>query len=339
MVKKDINQMLIESVVRRTLKNISASPKRSLRNIIDLALNFSSGPFQNQFLRAVQSMLLNQKSAYYKVAKNAADFVSHDTLCHFGINVGYNGCTKGADLIRQTEKAEHFAVPWSLTFLTDNKSWTENRKFYDDFICQGINLGIYTYFFFTDDMLCDFSSFVSSYPQCAFVLFTTAKALTEMWLEDLQTLHNLMLSVRISSTSFDTVEDLLKKLRADQFLYSVCIEYNDFNKNMILDKSFFDSVLTGFPYFIFLFPASDCSDCVQNEIYHTVNLIRTIQCYPAILFDLKYDTMLINRIISGMECTAVFDQTGRLYTNRFSFSNAFLLTHTLRSIFKMVFSE
>ena len=42
MVKKDINQMLIESVVRRTLKNISASPKRSLRNIIDLALNFSS---------------------------------------------------------------------------------------------------------------------------------------------------------------------------------------------------------------------------------------------------------------------------------------------------------
>ena len=67
-------------------------------------------------------MLLNQKSAYYKVAKNAADFVSHDTLCHFGINVGYNGCTKGADLIRQTEKAEHFAVPWSLTFLTDNKS-------------------------------------------------------------------------------------------------------------------------------------------------------------------------------------------------------------------------
>ena len=27
MVKKDINQMLIESVVRRTLKNISASPK------------------------------------------------------------------------------------------------------------------------------------------------------------------------------------------------------------------------------------------------------------------------------------------------------------------------
>ena len=69
------------------------------RQIIDLALNFSSGPFQNQFLRAVQSMLLNQKSAYYKVAKNAADFVSHDTLCHFGINVGYNGCTKGADLI------------------------------------------------------------------------------------------------------------------------------------------------------------------------------------------------------------------------------------------------
>ena len=45
MVKKDINQMLIESVVRRTLKNISASPKRSLRNIIDLALNFSSGTF------------------------------------------------------------------------------------------------------------------------------------------------------------------------------------------------------------------------------------------------------------------------------------------------------
>ncbi|MDO4454643.1 MAG: hypothetical protein Q4B90_09130 [Eubacteriales bacterium] len=339
MVKKDINQMLIESVVRKTLKNISDSPKRSLRNSIDLALNFSSGSFQNRFLRRVQAMLQNQKSAYYKVAKNAANFVSHDTLCRFGINVGYNSCTKGVEQIRQTGKAEHFAVPWSLTFLTDSKSWTANKKFYEDFICQGMDLGIYTYFFFTDDPLCDFSSFLSSHPECAFVLFTTAEALTEIWLKDLKPFHNLMLSVRFSATSFDTAENLYQKLRSDKFLYSVCIEYNDFNKNMILDRRFFDSVLAGFPYFIFLFPDSNCSNCAQAEIYHTVNQIRTSQQYPAILFDLKYDTMLINRVISDMACTAVFDPSGRLYTDHFSFSNPFLLTHTLKSVFKIAFSK
>jgi len=91
MVKKDINQMLIESVIRRTLKNISDSPKRGLRNVIDLALNFASGYFQNNFLKTVQSMLQNQQSAYYKVAKNAADFVNHDTLCHFG-KIGRASC-------------------------------------------------------------------------------------------------------------------------------------------------------------------------------------------------------------------------------------------------------
>lgn len=339
MVKKDINQMLIESVIRRTLKNISDSPKRSLRNVIDLALNFASGSFQNNFLKAVQSMLQNQQSAYYKVAKNAADFVSHDTLCHFGINVGYNSCTKGASLIRQIEKSEHFSVPWSLTFLTDSENWTVNKKLYHDFICQGTNLGIYTYLFFTNDLLCDFSSFVSAHPKCAFVLFTTPNALTKAWREDLKSLHNIMLSVNVSSDSFDTVGSLCEKLRAENFLYSVFIKYNDTNKNMILDKSLFQSVMPCFPYFTFLLPDSTCSDSTQTELYNKITLIRTSQKYPSILFDLKYDNMLINHIISNTTCTAVFDQNGRFYTDNFLSPNTFMRTHTLKSIFQTVFPK
>lgn len=339
MVKKDINQMLIESVIRRTLKNISDSPKRGLRNVIDLALNFASGYFQNNFLKTVQSMLQNQQSAYYKVAKNAADFVNHDTLCHFGINVGYNSCTKGANLIRQIEKSEHFSIPWFLTFLTDSENWTANKELYHDLICQGTNLGIYTYLFFTNDLLFDFSSFISAHSNCAFVLFTTPNALTQVWREDLKSLHNIMLSVNVASDSLDTVCSLCKKLRAENFLYSVFIEYNDSNKNIILDKSLFQSVMPYFPYFTFLFPDISCSDSTQTEIYNMINLIRSTQEYPSILFDLKYDNMLINHIISNTICTAVFDQNGRLYTDDFSSPNAFMKTHALKSIFQIVFQK
>ena len=59
-------------------------------------------------------MLQNEKSAYYDLAKRIATGVDHDLVTTFGVNVGYNGFTKGARLIRRIEAERGFNIPWAL---------------------------------------------------------------------------------------------------------------------------------------------------------------------------------------------------------------------------------
>ena len=100
-MKKDINWMLIESVVRRTVQKLHDSPEREIRNLIDLGLSFADGRFQRKFLKASQKMLRNEKSAYYPLIKDVVSHVDEERLVTFGMNLGYNGCTRGAKTIRQ----------------------------------------------------------------------------------------------------------------------------------------------------------------------------------------------------------------------------------------------
>ena len=46
-MERDLTRTLVESTVRRTLKNIQESPERAIRNFIDLGLEFSNGPVSN----------------------------------------------------------------------------------------------------------------------------------------------------------------------------------------------------------------------------------------------------------------------------------------------------
>ena len=76
-IKKDTNQILIETMVQRSLRDIACSPERTIRNLVDLALNFSHGRFQRNFLETAQAMLKNKKSAYYDLLKDAIASIDH----------------------------------------------------------------------------------------------------------------------------------------------------------------------------------------------------------------------------------------------------------------------
>ena len=89
----DTSRILIETIVRKTLREIKASPGRSTRNLIDMALNFSEGRFQRNFFEAAQTMLTNEKSPYYELIRDTVAHVDCERLLRFGMNVGYHGCT------------------------------------------------------------------------------------------------------------------------------------------------------------------------------------------------------------------------------------------------------
>ena len=116
---KDITRIFVETTIRKAIRDIKDSPKRSFRNLIDLGLNFAKGRFEKPFLVSVQNLLQNEQSPYYDLVLDTVHNVDTDRLITFGMNVGYNGCTKGAKIIREIESKENYNIPWSLSLEID----------------------------------------------------------------------------------------------------------------------------------------------------------------------------------------------------------------------------
>ena len=93
----------------------------------------------------VQEFLQNQNSAYYDLITDLTDHVDKHILSTFGMNVGYNGCTRGVKRIREVEDLENFSVPLSLSMSLDEEKLAEKDSIYQEIIRQGKALGIYVY--------------------------------------------------------------------------------------------------------------------------------------------------------------------------------------------------
>ena len=107
----DLSRTLIETIVRKTIADIQEAPKRSTRNLVDLALNFADGRFQSQFFASAQAMLQNEDSAYYTLIPDVVASTDTDRLVTFGLNIGYNSCTLGARRIRELSSGSNITFP------------------------------------------------------------------------------------------------------------------------------------------------------------------------------------------------------------------------------------
>ena len=58
-----MTRVLIETVVRNTLKQIKIDPERSMRNVVDMALHLSGGSFRKELFQVAQTMLEQESSA------------------------------------------------------------------------------------------------------------------------------------------------------------------------------------------------------------------------------------------------------------------------------------
>ena len=127
----DVNarKVVIETIVKKTLDEMRRSPELSIRRLVDMALDHSIGRFQKNFFEAAQAMLEDDLSPYYDLIQEVADNVSRDKLVRFGMNLGYNSCTMGANTIRIIEAAEKFNVPWSVfCFSSAVRIYNQSRR-------------------------------------------------------------------------------------------------------------------------------------------------------------------------------------------------------------------
>lgn len=310
MITADMNRLLIEATVQRTLERLNDAPEREMRNLIDMGLEFSEGRFQKQIFCTAQTMLQNPNSAYYTLVKHAASDISHERLLHFGMNVGYESCTKGAATIRAIEAKENFNIPWALTLSLNKSKLAKGNTYYQKILEQSTALGIYTTLLIVNDAACEVLPLLKSQPRMAFVLFVKGYDVTDEWLGTIQAVKNVMICVADDTA----MPNACRKLYNARMLYGIYRTYNDHTADNVLSDAWLTHIQSQRPSFAILIAQTDCSPQTAATIYNFTKRMREEQHYPFILMALQQDLQLIDQIISDDQCMVGFDQKGQLHT-------------------------
>lgn len=306
----DIRRIMIESMMNKIIRDAKKSPKRTVRNLIDMGLNFTKGRFQKKFLTYAQGMLQNQNSAYYELAENIFLNVDKDLLINFGMNLGYNGCTKGAKKIRKIEEEKGFNIPWSLSVIIDEKKLELHPETYSKIIEQGMDLGIYVYLLYLPEGNPEIlPELLEKYPERAFAVFLKDSRITDEFARRIRQLKTAMVSVCPDENAAENC----RILRAENVLFAVYYSYREAEKDYILSEDWFLKIMELRPHFIFLKADPSCSSQIQDEVYERVLDVRIKQQSQAVFcIELVRDMWKIDEIVSDDAYVIGFEADGSL---------------------------
>lgn len=310
MASNTLQKTLIETFVRKALRDINDSPERNTRNLVDMALNFSKGRFQTRFFQSAQRLLSDERSAYYPLVRNVAQNVDHERLLRFGMNLGYNGCTLGANRIREIEAAEGFNIPWALFLEIGSPTFPKHSGAYDSLLRQGKELGIYTWFLRANGFSDSLFDLIACHEDCAFILFCEPDGAFERVMDRAAGLNHLMLSIALE----DQTEAACRRLRERKMLYAIHIEYSPENmKDILNDNLLYDTQRMNAAFTSFM-PAQSCTRGEQAILYDYILRKREEQEFPTILWEIVRDVFEINAVISDDGCSAGFRPDGSFFT-------------------------
>jgi len=336
-MKNILAQTLIETLVRRTIKEVNLSPRRSVRNLVDMALDFSDGRFQRHFFEIAQDMLSNENSAYYELIPEAASHIDIEKIVKFGVNVGYNSCTYGARIIRKAEETEQCNIPWSVMLSVDSKKYLEDKEFYNSVISQGKSLGIYTWIIFCDSGIEKIIDIAKENDECAFIFYCTPVNISRALLEKAENINNAFFAVEYSKG----IDLSCRMLHEKKFLYSVYYKFSDENINDIFSGKYFEESQRLNSLFTAFVPMVSCSNAAREKVYKYLKDTRIKQLYNTIPWDSYYDSCFVDSIVSDDSCFASFDAEGYLWTyqGRYKKFDYNLYTLKLIDIFRQVFKK
>jgi len=336
-MEKSINEILIETTVNQAIKRIQNDPERSTRNLIDIGLHFSEGRFQRRFLEGTQKMLEDEQSAYYRLIPDVMANVDSKRVVTFGMNVGYHSCTKGARMIREIENISHFNIPWCISLDIDSLTYWQHSDEYHKLIEDGEALGIYTWIIYSFDDTHHLLELAEDFPDSAFVFCCAPKEITSNLLDEAHNLYNIMFAVDYS----EGVEEACQLLRSRKFLYSVLYNYEEDDIDTILNRQTLIELETLHPIFSLFKAEASCSSEIQTEIHHYIRDTRLEQEFQTLPFDIIYDCLFIDSIISEDSVSMHFDVDGNTIPLSYNdyISNCNLFEMSLVDILKTQFPK
>lgn len=303
------SRILIQTTVRKAIRDIRETPQRSARNLIDMALNFSTGRFQQEFFQMAQKMLTDESSSYYALLQDMAIHIDEDKLLTFGMNVGYNGGILGAGSIRQLEESFGYNIPWVITLDVSRESLSQREARFHALIEEGEKMGIFTWILYSHECVAECIELAAQHPQSAFVVFFDHSNINWCVIDCASDLKNLMLVIPTDDNAAITCG----LLREAGLLYSVYTMYGENDLHRLQNGDQFCEMEQLHPVFSVFIPEADCPEKVRKNAYDAIHTARMEQTHATILWELRRDCMMVDRVISGDGCWAGFDEAGILH--------------------------
>ena len=307
-MEKSMSKVLVETMVRKTIRDIREAPERSIRNIVDMALQFSNGRFQKYFFETVQVMLQNEKSGYYALIRDVAEHVDSERLLTFGMNLGYNSCTLGAAMIRDREAKSGFNIPWSVSFEFDDNSFLKCPNRYDAAIEEGEEMGIFSWIFLVRNNLKKTLRLIASHPDSAFFVICEGREITPEIIDRIHMLDNVMLIIKYD----DNIETICKTLREEKMLYGAYYMYTEKDVESIANGDLIYTMQQQHPLVTVFMSDMSCSKEIRNYVYKLSQKARVSHEYQTIVWDMYGDNCFVDEVISDDACFVYFDKDGKL---------------------------
>jgi len=329
-MKNDPTRRLLEIILRRTLEEIRRDPERSVRNLVDLALLGAKGRFQTQALELLQAMLQNPNSYYYSLIRDTVLHTDPERLLGFGLNLGYNGCTRGAARIRQIERERGFNVPWTLSLQLTADGSAEG---YERLICQGEEMGIRFWQLYATGAAGRGLELAEEHPDNAFALLLEPAEIDLTLLDRAGEMHNLMLLVKWGPDCPDACD----LLRQAELLYGIWNYYGEKDLGQIMTGEVFRDAVACHGAVTALVPGEDCDEELRAAACSYITDARSRQLFCTMPWEAAGDSGYVDGIISEENCTAGFDGTGVLRTPRGRHPGCNYREHSLEEILRTAF--
>lgn len=304
-----MNQVMVKTIVAKAIRDIKVDPERTVRNLVDMAMNFADSRFQQQFYSGAQALLANENSGYYSLVRDTVTKVNEETMLTFGMNVGYLGLFRAAGQIRELESKRGYNIPWTVSLtIAEGKLYDKHHQV----IRQGEALGIHTWHLFSHHGVYECMSLASQHPESAFVIFCGSHEVDWNVLDCASDLRNVAFLL-----PFDTESELTcSLLREAGILFGLYRAYSAKDLLAIESGKLLHDMERLNPLIVILKPQFPCDQSVRDRVCAWITNARLGQEFRTILWELYGDMLMVDNVISEDPCWAGFDEYGQLNTEK-----------------------
>ncbi len=309
-----IKKVVVETTVRNTLRDIKSAPGRTTRKLVDMACKLSNGRFQKIFFGIARQMLEDEDNEYYNLIQDAIYHVDLERMVQFGMRVGYNGCTVGAEQIRMLEREKDVNIPWSYIYEIDGGAFEKYAELYDQKMTEGQDLGTYLYQIRISGDAAQIFPLIEKHDSCAFALYCTPEQVTQEVVEEVDKNRNTCIGVIMTrDTDLDMLGRVCQNMRSCQLLYGILYEYEDTDVERIISGDVAEEMVEYHPASILYRRKPGVSDERMNQMYAYVLRERNNPHYPVIPMEYDGDNVFVNSVISEHSQMGWLTEEGELH--------------------------
>lgn len=317
---RKITYAMLEVALDKAIRDAEANPQREIRNLVDMGSQLAAGRFLQDFFRITRQMLNDDNCPYYELARNVIHNVNHKNIKVFGLHLGYNSLTYGANKISAYERKHGYNIPWVMVFdLRQEDPNLLTTAEISDILLHSESMGIYCAMFFVNKNQAYLEAILETLPfhsNSAFFVFADPEIITDEIADRVARANNIALVLAMATGAEKRAEQrafeiLLKK----KCLYGAYCEYNDQNLEQAMSETYLHRIEKAHCTFAFL---------IRDELNKASNIDRFSQFiqeaknankYPFFIFDFYEDLAHVDRTISFESCFLSIQGNGRIAIN------------------------